>query len=121
MWVKSSDPAIVFGGLNYTWNMEDDITNYGKINPGNTIGYSLGMTFALNYQVALNLGVDQSVTEKMKIDDTPVNGSFTNVASFKYGFVWSVNKNFSCDVSATHGLTEDSPDMVLEVRFPYTF
>lgn len=121
VWVKSSDPAIIYGGLNYTWNMEDDIDNYGKVDPGDTLGYSFGMTFALNYQVALNLGMEQSITEKMKIEDTAVNGSFTNVASVKYGLVWSINKNFSCDVSASHGLTTDSPDLVLEVRFPYTF
>lgn len=119
--VKSSDPAIIFGSLNYTHNIERNITNYGDVNPGDTLGYSMGMTFALNYQTALNLQLEHNVTSKMEIDGVPVNGSFTNVASFKYGLVWSINKDFSCDVSASHGLTEDSPDMVIEVRFPYTF
>lgn len=119
--VKSSDPAIIFGSLNYTRNLKRDIADYGKVDPGDSFGYSLGMTFALNYQVALNLQIEQNVTTKMKIDGTPVNGSFTNAASFKYGLVWSITKNLSCDVSASHGLTEDSPDIVLEVRFPYSF
>ena len=119
--VKSSDPAIIFGSLSYTNNLERDIADYGKVDPGDIFGYSLGMTFALNYQVALNFQLEQNVTTKLKIDDVSVNGSFTNAASFKYGLVWSISKNLSCDLSVSNGLTEDSPDVVVEVRFPYSF
>ncbi len=120
--VKSSDPAILFGSLGYTYNFErDDITDYGTVKPGDTFEYSLGAAFALNYQLALNFQLEQRITPKMEMNDESVPGSFTNVVNFKYGLTWSINKDFSCDISATHGLSEDSPDFVLGVRFPYTF
>ncbi|MFC1594247.1 transporter [Candidatus Omnitrophota bacterium] len=120
--VKSSDPAILFGSLGYTHNIErDDVTDYGTIKPGDTFDYSLGAAFALNYQVALSAQLQQSITEKMLLNHASVPGSFTNVASFKYGITWAIDKNKSCEISAAHGLTTDSPDLMLEISFPFTF
>ena len=120
--VKSSDPAILFSKLGYTYNIKrNDITDYGTVEPGQSFDYGLGIAFALNYQLAISLQLEQSLTTKMIINHQSVPSSFTNVANFKYGFTWSMSKNFSCDVSATHGLTTDAPNFALEVRFPYTF
>ncbi|MEW6102180.1 MAG: transporter [Candidatus Omnitrophota bacterium] len=121
VWVKSSDPAILFGSLGYTWNVERNITDFGDVDPGDTVDYSLGMAFALNYQTALNFQIEQSITNKMEIDGVPVNGSLTNVSSFKTGFTYSISKNLSLDVVTSYGLSEDAPDYTIEVRFPYTF
>ncbi|MFH1678279.1 MAG: transporter, partial [Candidatus Omnitrophota bacterium] len=120
--VKSSDPAILFSRLGYTHNIErNDIPDYGSVKPGDSFEYSLGVAFALNYQLALSLQLEELITTKMRMNNESVPGSFTNVVNFKYGITWSVSKDFSCDISASHGLTEDSPNFVLEVRFPYTF
>ncbi len=119
--VKTADPAIIFGGLGYTMNIERNITDYGKVDPGDTINYNLGCAFALNYQLGLNFQIEQLLTDHMEISGVDVPGSFTNVINLKYGATWALSKNLSCDVSASHGLTTDSPDFVLEVRFPYTF
>lgn len=120
--VKSSDPAILFSSLAYTYNVKrNDIEGYGTIKPGDSIDYSLGAAFALNYQIALSFQLQQSITQKMRLNHNSVNGSFTNVVSFKYGLTWSMSQNLSCEVSATHGLTTDSPDFALGVSFPYTF
>jgi len=119
--VKSSDPGIIFAGLGYTWNIKRDISGYGEVDPGDTFSYNLGYAFALNYQLALSFQLEHLITTKMLIDNRSVAGSFTNVANFKYGLTWSISKNLSCDVTVSQGLTEDSPDFSLEVRFPYTF
>jgi hypothetical protein len=120
--VKSSDPAILFASLGYTYNFErDDIDNYGTVKPGDMIEYSVGAAFALNYQLAFSFQVNQSITQKMRINDDSVVNSFTNVVSLRYGLTWSINKNFSCQLQAANGLTEDSPDFALEMSFPYTF
>lgn len=121
MAVKTSDPAIIFAGLGYTWNLERNINDYGKVDPGDTFSYNLGCAFALNYQLALSLQLEQAVTTKMRMNDRSVPSSFTNVVNFKYGLTWSISKDFSCDMTATHGLTTDAPNFALEVRFPYTF
>lgn len=118
---KSSDPAVVFGSLSYAWNIERDIENFGKVDPGDTIGYSVGTAIALSYQTAINFQFEHSITSKMEKDGTPVNGSFLNAASLKSGFTWSTSGSSSVDFSVSMGLTTDAPDYVVEIRFPFTF
>lgn len=119
--VKSADPAIIFGNLGYTYNIERDISGFGKVEPGNTFSYSLGLAFALNYQVALNFQLEQQITDSMRMNGGLVSGSFTNAASFKTGLTYSLNKNTALDVVAGWGITSDAPDFTLEVRVPITF
>ncbi|MDD5730345.1 MAG: transporter [Candidatus Omnitrophica bacterium] len=121
VFVKSSDPAVIFGGLNYSWSARRKFDNFGKVEPGSSVGYTLGAAIALSYQTAINFAFDHSVTFKMKKDGVNVNGSFLNSASLKTGFNWSFSKNASVDFSISHGLTTDAPDYVVELRFPYTF
>jgi hypothetical protein len=119
--VKSSDPAVVFGNINYSWNLPRKIADYGKVAPGSSIGYSVGTGIALSYQTAINFALEQSITSKMKIDKRPIAGSFLNAADFKAGLSWSISDRSSVDVSVAMGLTADAPDYVIEVRCPYTF
>lgn len=119
--VKSSDPAVIFGGINYTWNIKRDINNFGKIDPGDTIGYTVGAAIALSYQTAINFNFDHSITTKMVKDGSPVTGSFLNAASFKTGFTWALDEKSTVDVSASIGLTTDSPDFTFAIRLPITF
>ncbi len=118
---KSSDPAVMFGSISYTRNFERDITDYGKVKPGDTIGYSLGSAIALSYQASINFQFEHYITSKLKKDGELQNGTFLNAASLKYGFNWAVSENWSVNFSVSHGLTADAPDYVVEVRFPYTF
>jgi len=120
--VKSSDPAVLFGSLGYTYNIQrDDITDLGKIKPGDTINYSLGLAFALNYQIALSFQLQQALTQTTQLNGDSIANSFTNVAKIKTGLTWSMSKNSSCEVSVAYGLTTDSPDLIVEVSFPFKF
>jgi len=118
---KSSDPAVVFGSLSYTHSFKRSFSNYGEIEPGDTIGYSVGLALALSYQTAINFSFDQSITQKLKRGGEAVVGSFVNSSNFKTGLNWALNERASVDVSASVGLTEDSPDFAVEVRLPVYF
>jgi hypothetical protein len=118
---KSSDPAVVFGSLSYIHNFERSFDNFGKIQPGGTFAYSLGLAIALSYQTAINFSFDQSITQKLKRGGTKVVGSFVNSANFKTGLNWAINERSSVDLSVAVGLTDDSPDLTVEIRFPYRF
>jgi hypothetical protein len=119
---KASDPAVVFGSINYTYNIpRSDIEDYGKIDPGDSIGYSLGTAIALSYQTAINFSFDHTVTSKMNRNGHDVPGSFQNAANFKSGFNWALSERASMDFAVSLGLTTDAPDMTFEVRFPYSF
>lgn len=121
VFVKASDPAVIFGSLGYTYNLKRNISDFGKVEPGNTASYSLGTAIALSYQTAITFQFQHDVTFKMKKDGRPVNGSFLNSASLKTGFNWALSKNLSVDFSVSHGLTTDAPDYTVELRFPITF
>lgn len=121
VWVKSTDPAILFGSVGATWNVERDISGFGSVDPGDSFEYSLGLAFALNYQTALNFQIEHLITDKTRISNNPVPASFVNAMSFKTGLTYSFNKNLSLDVVTSYGLSEDAPDFVLELRLPYTF
>lgn len=119
---KSSDPAVVFGSINYTYNFErSGIENYGTVKPGDSVGYSLGTAIALSYQTAISFSFDQSVTFSMKRNDQTVTDSFLNAANLKFGFNWAINEKRAVDFAVSKGLTKDSPDFTVEFRFPYTF
>jgi len=118
---KSSDPVVIFGSLNYTHSFENDFENFGDIQPGDTIGYSLGTAIALSYQTAINFSFDHSVTMKMEQNGMRVPGSFLNTASFKTGLNWAINDQASVDFGVSIGITNDAPDATVELRFPYTF
>lgn len=118
---KSSDPAVIFGSLSYTHNFKEDVDFIGEVEPGSTIGYSLGMAIALSYQTAINFSFDHSITEKFKTAGTEVDGSFLNSANVKIGANWSINERSSVDFSVAFGVTDDAPDVSAEVRFPFIF
>ena len=119
---KSSDPAVVFGSLSYTYNFEEaNIPGIGTIKPGDTIGYSLGTAIALSYQTAINFSFDHSVTFKTTRDSRNLNGTFLNVGNFKTGFNWAFNEQASVDFSVSIGVTTDAPDVSVSIRVPYSF
>lgn len=119
--VKSADPVILFGGVNYAWNIKRDISGFGDVDPGDTVSYNLGAAIALNYQTAMNFQVEQDITGSVVMNGNTVPGSFTNNAIFKIGLIYSISKDLAVDVSGGIGLTEDSPDFTMELRVPYTF
>ena len=119
---KASDPAVVFGSINYTYNIpRGDIENFGKVDPGDSIGYSLGTAIALSYQTAINFSFDHTVTNKMYRNGQDIPGSFQNAANFKTGFNWALSERSSMDFALSLGLTTDAPDFTVELRFPYSF
>ncbi len=118
---KSSDPAVVFGSLSYTYNFDEDVPLTGNVEPGSTIGYSLGMAIALSYQTAINFSFDHSLTQQLTINGTEVIGSYLNSANVKIGANWSINEKSSVDFSVAFGVTDDAPDVTAEVRFPFVF
>lgn len=118
---KSSDPAVIFSSLNYTYSFDETIDNIGKVEPGSTVGYSLGMAIALSYQTAINFSFDHSVTQKLQTAGQKVEGSFLNSANVRIGANWALNEKSSVDFSVAFGVTDDAPDVTAEIRFPFVF
>lgn len=117
-----SDPAVLFGSVNYLWNIErSDVPGFGRVDPGDIIGFSFGMGLSLNDKASLSLGYDHSVVGKVKFNDEVAPGSLlTQVGSLLIGYSYKLSDKRNVNVSIGAGLTEAAPDVQLTVRLPIT-
>ena len=92
--VKSADPAVIFASIIYTHNLDRTVRLLGshefetEINPGNSIGYNLGVALALSIDLAISFRFEQrfvSSTETHSLQPGVINGevpgSTLNVAT----------------------------------------
>lgn len=132
--VKTTDPAIIFANIGYTYNIEqsfDDIGSSsgnqpGKIKLGDSIYYGVGMAFALNERMSLSTSFAQrfSLESEIKNDGESwqeVVGSDGNSATFNTSFTYAITDKQSMTASLGIGLTPDAPDLSVGLKFPYHF
>lgn len=118
--VKVVDPLVYFGGINYSWNQSTNEVA-GHFNPGNSVGFSLGIAIALNLTGSLSFVYDQQFTERSELDDEPIPGSYLTTGVFSIGGSFAISDTKTADVSLGIGVTEDSPDAQIGVSMPIRF
>ncbi|WP_175405835.1 transporter [Shewanella sp. MEBiC00475] len=131
---KTFDPAIVFFNLNYGVSFKesfDDLSGAtglspGEIDLGDYLDYSVGLAFAVSERMSLSMSFNQRFYSKTK--QRPEGGEWekiprtdTNTASLGIGATLALSPNLSMVTSMGAGLTEDSPDYQISLRFPYRF
>jgi Putative MetA-pathway of phenol degradation len=114
------DPLAFYGGFSYTHNIRDR-KNVGLIKPGDTIGFSLGTSLAINLKSSWNLGFSQSWTKKTEFNQQKLSGTNLTTATFSLGFNYTIDQKFSFNTSLGIGLTEDSPDFQFGFNVPVRF
>lgn len=131
---KTYDPAIVFFNLNYGWNLAqefDDLSadaaeSPGEIDLGDYADYSVGLAFAVSERMSIAMSFNQRFYGKtsQRLTDQPwidIPRSDTNTANLGFGTTLALSKALSMVTSVSTGLTEDSPDYQVSLRFPYRF
>lgn len=115
--VKVIDPVVYFGAINYSANLatSEDI---GRFDPGNSIGFSLGMAIALNLNSSLSFSYDQQFTQRSRLDGQEVPGSYLTTGTFTVGGSIAISDSLTADLSLGIGVTEDSPDIQLGASLP---
>lgn len=133
--IKTSDPAILFGNLGFSYNQKQSFSDVdsdpvtrtpGQINLGNGISYGLGLAFAMNESTSLSLSFSHRLTgkTKTKTPDNPwaeVVGSDANSAMFNIGVTQGVTEHLTLATAIGIGLTDDAPDFTFGIRLPYRF
>lgn len=126
--IYPSDPAVFFGGVNYLKNFSRNVNtnilgqDYGKVEPGDAVGFNFGMGLALNERAAFSLGYEHTYIGKTKVDGTaPAGATSTQLASLLMGYSYRVNNRSSVSLTLGAGLTRDTPDTQLTLRVPITF
>lgn len=133
--LKTYDPVVLFGSFSYTYNVSRsfaDISSVvGQTQPatvklGDVIQFGGGVALAFSDKdsasVAYTMALEPA-TETKAPDGawSKVPGSETTASAVTFGLNHVVNKHLTINGSVSIGLTPDTPNFVVGVRFPYTF
>lgn len=121
--VKSREPLVFFGSLSYTGNLPD--TKAGlDINPGDTVGLTLGSILAAGPGTSLSFALDQTFSQATEVNGRDLPGSDGVSAMLKVGasavLPFSSSRSL-LSVTAGVGVTDDAPDLRLVASLPYRF
>jgi hypothetical protein len=123
-----SDPAVFFGGINYTHSFQRDVGNgFGTIKPGGILGFNFGMGLSLNERATVSFGYDHAVVMKPRQQDavsasrTLGPSSTTQLGTLLLGYSFRVSKDRNLNLSLGVGATREAPDLQLTLRYPMTF
>ena len=119
--VRTLDPAVLFGGVRYLWTLEDKFDGVGNLDYGDTFEYSVGMAFALNERLAMNLSMSEDISSATKLNGKKINGSEFNVARLFLGASYRMTDMITTNLAFGIGLNEDAPDFSIELSFPLRF
>ena len=131
-WLFPTDPAVLFGSVSYLHNIKRSNVSrtvlggeqefLGDVEPGDIIGFNLGMGLGLNDKASLSIGYDHSAIARTRQGGLPVPGSVrTQLGTLLLGFSYRISAKRSLNVAIGAGLTRDTPDVSLTVRIPTTF
>ncbi len=120
--VWRSDPVVFFVGGSYLFNLERNVGGgFGKINPGNSLEWIVGLNVALSERVAVNISFVDQITDDTEQGGRDVPGTSFNDGRLVLGASVSLSPNITLLVSAGAGLTEESPDFTFTISLPITF
>ena len=133
--VKTFDPAVLFGSLSYTYNMEesfDDISSNpavetpGKVRIGDSFQIGAGIAFALNEKMSMSFSMSDLVQRKSKLkqdggDWQSVVSSDANAGYFNVGMTIAATDSLTIVPNLSIGMTDDAPDFQFSLKLPYYF
>jgi hypothetical protein len=128
-WLFPSDPAVFFGSFSYTHNFKrSDVSRQvlngerefiGSVEPGGIVGMNFGVGLSLNEKSSLSMGFDLNSIGRTRQNGEPVRGSVrTQLASLMVGYSYRYSSQTSLSLTVGAGLTQDSPDLSLNLRIP---
>ncbi|MDY6854024.1 MAG: hypothetical protein SWO11_04850 [Thermodesulfobacteriota bacterium] len=128
---KPMDPLVPFGTISYSKSFYEAGLSYKvgevtlkKVEPGDTIALSMGVGYALSYNVSLNIQYQQSYTFEPDFVYSyggrlyRTSEEAQNSAVVSIGTGWRLSASTSLYVDVGFGLTPDTQDFFLGARWP---
>lgn len=133
--VKTLDPAVLFGNISYTYNLEDSFSDIsaqrgakvpGKVDLGNWFQFGIGTAFALNERTSMSFSFSELISQRSRIKPDgqswqSITGSDANAAYFNIGMTFAASDKLTIVPNLAIGLTPDAPDFSFSLKFPYYF
>ncbi len=127
-----SDPAVFFGGINYTYNFKRSGVSrqvlsgerefLGDVKSGDVIGINFGMGLAINDRSTFSIGVDLNSIGRTRLNGVPLSTSVrTQLSSLLLGYSYRYSNKTAFSVTVGAGLTRDTPDLSVSLRIPMSF
>jgi len=118
--IKSCDPAVVYGGIDYTHIVKKNY-NGNSMQPGQITGYNLGVAFLINEKLTLSEQIIGSYQTEAKINSEKILFSSSEPIMLRSGLTYALSKNISIDPSILFGLNEDAPGVLFEFSYSRRF
>lgn len=124
-----SDPAVIFASLSYFAHLPKDIDQVegdiriGRVDPGDSIGLSLGFGFAINPRFSFSLGYRHNyiLPTSTVLNDITEESDELQVGALLLGLSYRVTDKLTLNGNFEFGVTEDAPDMRFILRVPLSF
>jgi hypothetical protein len=115
--LSESDPASIFLTLTHVHNFGES----GPLRRGDTLGASIGYSYALNYDLSLST----SFAYATQIEDSTFDGRALArraiASTLGLGISYALTRRTSLSVNLGIGLTDESPELTLSVSLPMAF
>lgn len=125
----ASDPVAIFAGLSYLYHVPKHVDRevgdvlIGRVDPGDSMGFSVGFGFAVNPRFSFSLGYRHNYIfpTKSEVGGTNQKSESLQVGSFTFGWSLALNERVTINNSYEFGATSDAPDARVVLRVPYRF
>lgn len=128
---KVADPIVIFASASYSTSTKagglDQLRGsrlLSSVEPGDTLGGSMGLAYSLNYDVSVTASFQQSYAFSTTYNFA--NGEYVSTApstsaSVNFSLGLRTNPQRIINVNLGYGLTEDAPDVTLGFSMPIDF
>lgn len=131
-WLFPSDPAVFFGSISWLHNFKRNNVSrrvrdgveepLGTMAAGDILGFNFGIGLALNDKSSISLGYDHASVGRTRQNGNALPGSVrTQLGTLLIGHSYRFNDKSSLSIAVGAGLTRDTPDITLTVRYPRVF
>ncbi len=124
-----TDPAVIFASLSYLHNLPKDINReigdamIGRVEPGASIGASLGFGLSLNPRFSVSFGYSHNYIfpTKTQIGSTWQESNSLQVGSILMGWSFRLTEKLTLSNNFQFGVTSDAPGMQAVFSLPVKF
>jgi hypothetical protein len=125
----ATDPAVIFGSLTYLHNFSRDVDReiggafVGRVEPGASIGASVGFGLSLNPRFSISLGYAHSYIRRTRTElgETVQSSQPLQVGNLTMGWSLRLTERLTLNNGYEFGVTSDAADARVVLRLPYRF
>lgn len=118
--VRSSDPAMLFGGLNYRWSLERRIDAY-RVQPGAGLAGYLGLGLALNDKLSVGTRVSFSHYRNLRVDGQTIAGSGKDPLDLSLSASYRAFEQWTISPQVSFGLNDEAGPAYVSLRMNRRF